>query len=126
MNCNRVQQALDALADGELGRWKAWRVGRHLPGCAACSAAWEETRRLGEQARAWRKVSAPPELRVRIAAALATSSQQAGESSSDSARSSPVLGKESLWMYTKRWGWIGAVVALLLLLWTATQHGGDA
>src|SRR2546426_1007462 len=116
MNCDRVQQTLDALADGELGRWSAWRIGRHLARCAACSADWVETQRLGEQARAWRSVSAPPALEARIAAALTAGPQLQEEPTSRGDRDSPGRRKEKLWMVTTRWGWTGAVVALLLLL----------
>src|SRR6266581_7506223 len=115
MNCDRVQQTLDALADGELGRWKSGQITRHLARCPACAAAWVETQRLGEQARAWRDVSAPPELRVRIAAALTAGPQLPEEPTSRGDRDSPGRRKEKLWMYTTRWGWTGAVVALSLL-----------
>src|SRR5256885_85916 len=52
MNCHRVQQQLDAFADREIGGWKSRRITRHLARCAACSAVWSETQRLGERARA--------------------------------------------------------------------------
>src|SRR3954454_2188151 len=112
MNCNRVQQALDALADGELGRWKSRRVAQHPARGPVCAAGRGETQRIGEQARAWRAVSAPPELKARIAAELAASSSPAGELPTGRVRHSLASEKERLWMYTPRWGWVGAVVAL--------------
>jgi hypothetical protein len=71
MTCNRVQGALDALADGELDLWTAWRVGRHLDRCPDCAAISAEAVRLGERTRAWRDVAAPEALQRRISAALA-------------------------------------------------------
>jgi hypothetical protein len=150
MKCDRVQRALNALADGELGRWTSWRIRRHLRRCADCGQVWQETLRLGEHARAWRSVSAPPVLRSRVAAALAAGADQA-EGGHDSPESSaalraggahgdpdydaerlrgdrrrPALWKERIWMMTVRWGWIGTVVAVLVALWVGSNRGGSA
>ncbi|MBW3622643.1 MAG: zf-HC2 domain-containing protein [Armatimonadetes bacterium] len=61
MNCHRVQANLDALCDGELSRWMALRVKRHLRHCSACTALGEETARMGERMRIWRDQPAPEE-----------------------------------------------------------------
>jgi anti-sigma factor RsiW len=126
MNCNRVQQALDALADGELGRWNAWRMERHLARCAACSAAREETRRLGEQARAWRNVTAPQALKARIAAALAASPQPEERTPAPAVSPRSISAKEKLRMAATRWGWAMTLAAILAALWVGSPRGGDA
>lgn len=125
MNCNRVLEALDALADGELGRWQARRMERHLERCAACSAAWTETQRLGEQARAWRDVNAPEALQARIAAAVASAPPSLAETTSHGRRPSPARIKENLRMNTTRWGWMMTLAAVLAALWIGSQRGGD-
>jgi hypothetical protein len=71
MKCDRVHGALDALADGELELWTAWRVRRHLDRCPDCAAASVEAVRLGERMHAWRDVAAPEALQHRLSAALA-------------------------------------------------------
>ena len=40
MRCDDVRRELDALVDGELGRWKAWRMRAHLRDCEGCRAAF--------------------------------------------------------------------------------------
>ena len=70
MRCHQAR--LNALADGELGAWAAARVQRHLQACPSCAAEYAELLALGDQARAWRHVTAPAGLETRIAAALRT------------------------------------------------------
>jgi len=70
MTCDQTQPLLEAFAGGELGWRTAWRVRRHLAGCAACAAQLAEIRQLDARARAWRDVPAPAGLGGRIAAAL--------------------------------------------------------
>jgi len=70
MQCEQAREQLNALADDELAEAIASRVGRHLVECGACQEEWDRICALGERARAWRDVCAPPDLRGRIAAAL--------------------------------------------------------
>lgn len=73
MPCNQSQ--LNALADGELGRWAAARVRRHLKMCPACAEEYRIINKLGVQARAWRDVKAPAGLEARIADILTHASR---------------------------------------------------
>ncbi len=70
MTCDQTQTCLEAFAGGELGWGMAWRIRRHLAGCAACAAQLAETRHLDSRVRAWRDVPTPAGLGDRIAAAL--------------------------------------------------------
>ena len=70
MNCTQSQILLDAYADAELGRVTAFRVRRHLAGCAACAAQLAGIQRLNISVHTWRDASAPAALEGRIAAAL--------------------------------------------------------
>ncbi len=70
MTCDQTQPLLEAFADGELGWGTAWRVRRHLAGCAACASELAEIRQLDRRVHAWRDVPAPAHLQSRIAAAL--------------------------------------------------------
>ena len=70
MQCEQAREQINALADGELAEAIASRVGRHLVECGACRDEWDRICALGERARAWRDVCAPPGLRGWIAAAL--------------------------------------------------------
>ena len=72
MACEHAAPWLMAFADGELGRWRRWRVGRHVAGCAACERRVEELRAMSsalhEQLSYHR---APPGLAARIGTSLA-------------------------------------------------------
>lgn len=70
MTCEQTLPLLDAFADGELGWGNAWRVRRHLAGCAACTAELAEIQHLGSRVQAWNDVSAPAGLEARLAATL--------------------------------------------------------
>ncbi len=70
MNCRQILPLLDAFADGELEHINAWRIRRHLAGCAACSAELAAIQRFGSRVQAWNAVSAPTGLQSRIAEAL--------------------------------------------------------
>src|SRR5947209_16649609 len=71
MRCENVLRDLDALVDGELGRWQAWRMHAHLRGCEGCRVAFDETWEITQRLREWRDVRAPARLKARIEAALA-------------------------------------------------------
>jgi anti-sigma factor RsiW len=51
LNCARVQQRLDAFADGELRGPELLTVSRHLETCEACRADLAVVRRIGESLR---------------------------------------------------------------------------
>jgi anti-sigma factor RsiW len=70
MTCTQTQTLLDAYADAELGHIAAFRVRRHLAGCADCAAQLAGIQRLNTSVQAWRDVLAPAGLEHRIAAAL--------------------------------------------------------
>lgn len=70
MKPDRTRLLLNALADGELSRWTAAHVRRHLQTCAACRAEYAQIQALGAQAREWRAVAAPAGLQTRLAEAL--------------------------------------------------------
>lgn len=79
MQCNHAQKQLNALADGELNRWQRSRIDRHLRRCPACADELAAIRLMGDQAKAWRRVTAPATLHARIVQTLANS--QANDSS---------------------------------------------
>ncbi len=66
MHCDQARQQLNALTDGELGRWQTWQIQRHLRRCADCTDELAAIRQLGEQARTWRAAAAPANLQARI------------------------------------------------------------
>lgn len=66
MNCEMTRRHLDALVDGELPFWAAWRLERHVAHCADCAAARDAAQRLTERARSWADVTAPAGLGVRM------------------------------------------------------------
>ncbi len=74
MNCTQLQTLLDAYADHELGRIAAYRVRRHLAGCADCAAQLAAVQRLNTSVLAWYDVSVPAALEGRIAALSRTAS----------------------------------------------------
>lgn len=57
--CERIGPLLDAYHDGELGRLRRWRVGRHLDGCPACRAELASLGGVGAWVR--EAVPAPPD-----------------------------------------------------------------
>jgi len=70
MTCDQTQALLDVFADEELGWGTAWRVRRHLAGCALCAKELAEVQHLGRRVHEWRDVAAPTGLQSRIAGAL--------------------------------------------------------
>ncbi len=70
MTCDQTQLLLDAYADHALSAWQAYRVRRHLAGCAVCTAQLADIQRLSASVHVWRDTSAPVALQGRIAAAL--------------------------------------------------------
>jgi anti-sigma factor RsiW len=74
MPCNRIIPQLNALADGELNRFQAGRIRRHLRHCAACAEELVRIQEIGAQARQWRAISAPSDaLQARVVQALTKS-----------------------------------------------------
>ena len=51
MQCNQVEPLIGAWQDGELPAWSAWRVGRHVRGCATCAAEAESLTALNRTLR---------------------------------------------------------------------------
>ena len=73
--CDTVRPQLNALTDGELNVWAAFRIRRHLSACAGCRTEYDAIQRLTEQTRAWCSISTPAHLQTRIADALSTRSE---------------------------------------------------
>jgi len=72
MKCGESGALIAAYADGQIGGLRAWRVGRHLRGCAACAAKHQESLALRERLRAEiPRFPAPPQLQARVRALLA-------------------------------------------------------
>ena len=72
MNCNSVGPLIETYADGEIGGLRGWSIGRHLRGCAACAAKYEDLVALRARLRAEVPYfPAPPELHTRMRALLA-------------------------------------------------------
>lgn len=73
MKCSESAALIAAYADGQVGGLRAWRVGRHLRGCAACAAKHQESLALRERLRAEIPYfPAPPRLQARVRALLAS------------------------------------------------------
>jgi hypothetical protein len=70
MTCTQTQTLLDAYADAELGHIAAFRVRRHLAGCADCAAQLAGIQRLNASVQAWRDLFAPAALEGRIVSVL--------------------------------------------------------
>jgi anti-sigma factor RsiW len=49
--CQRYEEKLEALHDGELGTFARWRVERHVAGCAHCRGEIHSLRRITELLR---------------------------------------------------------------------------
>jgi anti-sigma factor RsiW len=49
--CQRCEERLEALHDGELKRFARWRVERHVAGCADCRGELESLRQITELLR---------------------------------------------------------------------------
>ncbi len=72
MKCGESEALIAACADGQVGALRAWRVGRHLRGCAVCAAKHEELLALRGRLRAEIPYfPAPPQLQARVGALLA-------------------------------------------------------
>jgi hypothetical protein len=128
MRCDKAEPLLTRLQDGELDRWTAGRVRRHLDACPGCRAAYREIEALGAAARAWRDVTAPPALKARISTALAAAprAEEIEPAAIVSSRRRAVHRKEWFTMPIVRWGLIGVTAAGLALLWTGSQRGDVA
>jgi len=59
MNCREVNDALESYIAGDLDDLETSRVAEHLKGCAACAAAYEETRLLVGELKELRDVVRP-------------------------------------------------------------------
>ena len=70
MTCESAQQHLNALVDGELRLWTAWRTRNHLRRCGGCRAELREVQRLGEAMHQWRAAGPSPEFRERVETAV--------------------------------------------------------
>ena len=68
MTCVEVQQDLKAELDGELGRWRAFLVRRHLVGCEACRTERAELARISVAFRQAEAAELPDALRARLIA----------------------------------------------------------
>jgi anti-sigma factor RsiW len=49
--CQKYEERLEALHDGELKRFARWRVERHVAGCVHCRGEIESLREMGELLR---------------------------------------------------------------------------
>lgn len=58
MSCKRYEPLLSALSDGELDRFTAWRVRRHLARCPHCAALYADMERITTAAQALRNATA--------------------------------------------------------------------
>ena len=73
MNCNDAASLIAAYVDGETGRRQARAIGNHLRGCRECAVKHEDLLALRAQLRAEvPRYSAPPALRARVLATLAS------------------------------------------------------
>lgn len=48
MTCNEFQNRLSAYLDGELSRWRRWKVDLHVRGCSECADVLTELRCVDE------------------------------------------------------------------------------
>ncbi|CAG1002153.1 hypothetical protein MYXO_03105 [Myxococcaceae bacterium] len=68
--CQRYEDRLEALHDGELTGLSRWRVGRHVASCAHCRAELDSLRGIGEFLREEVARDPAPDLWAAIAARL--------------------------------------------------------
>src|ERR1700739_2883432 len=72
MNCDKAAPWIGAYADGQLGAFRRYLVGRHLKGCGDCEATHQGLLALRAQVRAEVPYfKAPAELRARLQARFA-------------------------------------------------------
>jgi hypothetical protein len=125
MNCEQIRRVLDAFIDHELDHRTAQHVQRHLEGCASCAMAYTAHHQLSERSRVWREIDAPPELKVRIARALAATVSPLAEAAADVPHSRSTR-REMITMNAVRWAGVITVVALAVAFWPGSRSGSDA
>ncbi len=93
MQCDRAAPLLHRLADGQLGRFAAWRLRRHLASCPSCAWRFEEIGALRAAIRTTLPYHrASPALAARIGAALPREAGTAGATPSRWRPRLPALG----------------------------------
>lgn len=78
MNCACVERCLDAFVDREFDGLAVDEIESHLAACGDCSERVKVARWLKASLKSEARVGAPPELRMRVRAALAEESQSGG------------------------------------------------
>ncbi len=123
MNCGLVRRHLDAYVDGEVDPTTQIEFERHLAVCAGCQELLAFTRHVkAEVRRSCRAVSAPPELRDRICAAMERASWEASSREGSLIRLVPMRARVAVPL-------AAAAAVLMWLTWgigTTDEHAQQA
>lgn len=117
--CQKVEDRLEALHDGELGRLARWRAARHVARCDRCRAEIDALRAVTQVVRESEGPSSHgPDLWAGIAARLPALDEELGRRSAAPARTGPERRTWTSWLRPLPVGVGGlAVAAAALLLW---------
>lgn len=102
MNCPEVRESLERYIAGDLDDLESSRVAEHLKGCAACAAAYEDTRLLVGDLKELRTVLRPTRV-------LEGVMEVAGRAAPEQGR---VRGRRS---WTRAWVAVAAALAVALI-----------
>jgi hypothetical protein len=84
MRCNaNTHEELIALTSGELGRWRAWRLQRHLARCTDCSSALTVTQTLWDAAYLTHEETVEETLKERLYASVLSTLRKESDSMSE-------------------------------------------
>jgi mycothiol system anti-sigma-R factor len=75
MDCEKVSYRVYHYLDGELTVWRRWTIKRHLHKCPPCAKGFDFEVELRQVVSSKCRDEAPPELRRRIADAIAQHEQ---------------------------------------------------
>lgn len=113
MNCGQAKLWVQALADGELHGWRAWRLRRHVARCDGCA---------GELATAARLKTALASQRTLIDAAVASGAEETVFFWAQLRRRIQAQGKagrvtpSGVWIFRREGRLVAAAVAVVFLL----------